>query len=76
MTVPFTVIKGHPDDADTEAIGQALAAVVAEAAASATDVDARETLRVQARTHPRGRWGTPSEKLAGVRTFSPTGFRG
>ncbi|MGO1948736.1 MAG: hypothetical protein ACTH1D_03830 [Mycobacteriaceae bacterium] len=77
MTVPFTVVKGSPDEAETRAIGEALSTLVAEAAASAAarGVDARERNRIDARTTSRGMWGTPREQLSGVR-FNPTGFRG
>lgn len=81
--VPFTVLKGRPDAVETEAIGRALATVVAEAAgatAASAGTDPREVARVRARTTSRGRWGTPAERLTGPArnpgNFNPTGFRG
>ncbi|MGJ0182357.1 hypothetical protein [Corynebacterium glyciniphilum] len=81
-TTPFTVLRGRPDEAETEAIGRALAVVIAEAADAASasaGSDPREINRMRARTTSRGTWGTPAEQLAGHRnatgTFNPTGFR-
>lgn len=81
-TTPFTVLKGRPDEAETEAIGRALAVLLAEAADAASTSagsDPREINRMRARTSSRGTWGTPAEQLAGRRnatgTFNPTGFR-
>lgn len=73
--VPFTVVKGHPDEVETEAIARALAVLVAESTSSGTGADPREINRLRARTTSRGTWGTPTERLRGARNFNPTGFR-
>jgi hypothetical protein len=89
MTAPdapsptFTVLKGHPTEVETEAIGRALgvlAAEAAQAAGSSAGTDPRDVHRTQARTTSRGLWGTPAEQLSRPRgasgNFNPTGFRG
>ncbi|MEJ6549413.1 acyl-CoA carboxylase epsilon subunit [Corynebacterium sp. USCH3] len=75
-SVPFTVVKGRPDDTETAAIGRALALVVAEAATSTAAADPRDVARHRARTTSRGLFGSPAEQLARPRNFNPTGFRG
>lgn len=72
---PFTVVKGDLDDAETEAVGQALAVLVAEGTAR-TSTDPREIDRLRARAHSRGHWGSPTKQFNRSTNFNPTGFRG
>ncbi|MCJ7857988.1 hypothetical protein [Corynebacterium kalidii] len=89
MTAPdapsptFTVLKGHPTEVETEAIGRALGVLVAEAARAAESsagTDPRDIRRAQARGTSRGLWGTPADQFSRPRgvggDFNPTGFRG
>lgn len=75
-SVPFTVVKGSPDDTETAAVADALAVLAAEAASTATGADdPREIHRQTARTSARGLWGAPGGQPGVPVNFNPTGFR-